>query len=104
MNYIEAHERINELEAEVEKLRRRPPDRTLWAGSVSNPNEGKMMKFSKWLSTEIYQWIYTKQCEEKFSLCWTCELHNKCKRYRLHRKKQNAPMSLQGSESIKDER
>ena len=36
MNYIEAHERIKELEAEVEKLRLRPPDRTLWDGSVSD--------------------------------------------------------------------
>lgn len=36
------------------------------------------------LINRVYPWIYTRKCEEKFSLCLDCSLHNKCKRYGKH--------------------
>lgn len=41
----------------------------------------------------IEELLFIRQCQERFSLCFDCDLHNRCSRYsrHLHPRKANAP-------------
>jgi len=33
---------------------------------------------------------FMNECKGKFSLCWECDLHNKCPRYKKHREEEQS--------------